>query len=622
MRKLLPFLCLPFCHVCIAQNTALNFNGTNSYVSTTANPVPVAGDFTVELWTYVASVGTGLREFVSQGSSTGGQNFYIGTDFSNGNIRCGDPWQITGIAMPVNQWVHVALVRSGTTAYLYLNGVLKGSQAGYTISTGGTNFKIGNQFGALSEYYNGKIDEVRVWNVARTAAQIIAGMDKPVSVSSTGLVAYYKLNEGSGTVAGNSTATTGLNGTLVNSPAWVSSPVQFSANALNFDGVDDQVVIPAASQYDISSGTVECWVNASSLGIINHEIVGARSTVGSRYSFHISSSAIGLWNGTLYVSVPYSAATGTWYHLAFVCNGTQTIVYVNGVSIGTIAQAFSSMTGLPVIIGISKNTDGSQSEAFNGSIDEVRIWNTQRTQAQIQANMNITLTGTEAGLVGLFSFDLGNAGGDNSNLVTAIDNTSNANHGVLTNFALTGSSSNFAVHSLALLPVILNSFTASREGSQAILQWQTAQEENSRSFAIERSADGLTYISIGNVDAAGNSSSPRSYSFTDAAPVNGKNYYRLKQVDLDGLFTYSETRALDFSLSNGLSWWLPGNRTVAIRLKQGNNEHFTITDTNGRNVQQGQLSGGMASVPLSMPGMYVVKVFTNAGELSSEIVVP
>jgi len=212
--------------------TALSFNGTSTYVSTTAYVVPGTGDFTVEFWAYLSSIGSGIREFVSQGSSVGGQNFYIGTDFSNNDIRCGDPWQITGIAMPVNQWVHIALVRSGTTASLYLNGILKGSQTGYTISTGGTNFKIGNQFGALSEYYNGSIDEIRVWNVARTAAQIKAGMDKPVSVSATGLVAYYKLNEGSGTTAANSTATTGLNGTLVNSPAWVSSPVSYSANSL------------------------------------------------------------------------------------------------------------------------------------------------------------------------------------------------------------------------------------------------------------------------------------------------------------------------------------------------------------------------------------------------------
>jgi len=352
------------------------------------------------------------------------------------------------------------------------------------------------------------------------------------------------------------------------------------------------------------------------------EMVGVRAMAGTRYSFHISSTAIGLWNGTAYTTVAYTATAGTWYHLAFVCNGTQTAVYVNGVSIGTIAATFSSMTGLTLVIGISKNTDGSQSEAFNGNIDEVRIWNTQRTQAQIQANMNTTLSGIEAGLVGLFSFDQGNASGTNTNLVTAIDNTANSNHGALNGFTLTGGSSNYVAHALMLLPVTLTGFEVSRQGNLAMLQWQTAQEQNSRDFTIERSADGLSYTSIGNVQATGNSSGPRDYSFTDAAPLNGKNYYRLKQFDLDGHFTYSDVRALDFLPGNRLSWWLAGNKTLSIQLKQGHNERYTIADMNGRSLQQGQLSAGTARLQPLTPGVYVIKVITTAGELHSEVIVP
>lgn len=626
MRKYLSILCLSSC-LFFSQSsfsqTGLGFNGTNNYVSTAAYVVPVTGNFTVEFWAYIPVLGSGLREFVSQGSSTAGQNFYIGTDFGGNDIRCGDPWQATGVVMPVGQWTHIAMVKSGTTAYLYLNGILKATKLSYgTLSTGGTFFLIGTQYGGLSEYTNGSIDQVRIWNVALTVAQIKSGMDRNVAVNSAGLVAYYKLNEGSGTTAANSTATAGLNGTLVNSPSWIATPVEYKSNALNFDGTDDQVIAPAASQYDLSTGTVECWINPAVLDVINRHIVGNRSISGSRYSFHISSTAIGLWNGTTYATIPYTASTGTWYHLAFVCDGTQTKVYVNGTLAGTIALAFNTSGSNTLVFGISKNTNGTQSEPFSGSIDEVRIWSTQRTQAQIQANMGVTLLGDEAGLVGLFSFSQGIPGGANSSFGLALDNTSYSNHGTLSNFALSGSTSNFVAHTLALLPVVLADFSVNKQNNMAVLQWQTAQEQNSRLFNIERSPDGQHYTLIGSVNAAGNSNSVRSYTFTDAAPQTGVNYYRLKQVDIDAHFTYSDVRVLDFAAPRRLTWWLAGENTVKIQLAQGGDERFTVTDMSGRGLQKGQLSGGNASIPALKPGIYVIRVTTASGDLQTQVVVP
>src|SRR5882762_8954429 len=96
-----------------AQNQAISLNGTDNYVTTTGFPVPSSGDFTVEFWANVPSplltTGSGLHEFVSQGTG-GGTGFYIGYDANNGNIRCGDNFISTFTAMPVDQWVHIALV--------------------------------------------------------------------------------------------------------------------------------------------------------------------------------------------------------------------------------------------------------------------------------------------------------------------------------------------------------------------------------------------------------------------------------------------------------------------------------------------------------------------------------
>jgi len=98
--------------------------------------------------------------------------------------------------------------------------------------------------------------------------------------------------------------------------------------------------------------------------------------------------------------------------------------------------------------------------------------------------------------------------------------------------------------SFTILPVLLTSFTANVENNtNVILKWQTANEQNSDFFLIERSIDGQTFKAIDKVAAAGNSALPRNYIFTDKNPKVGgqsKIVYRLKQVDKDQNYFYSE----------------------------------------------------------------------------------
>jgi WD40 repeat protein len=92
------------------------------------------------------------------------------------------------------------------------------------------------------------------------------------------------------------------------------------------------------------------------------------------------------------------------------------------------------------------------------------------------------------------------------------------------------------------LPVQLISFTANpTQGMNpaVICKWQTASEQQSSHFVVERSPDGRNFASIGRVAAAGNSAAVLSYTFTDALPLLRTAYYRLKQVDADGRSSYS-----------------------------------------------------------------------------------
>jgi uncharacterized repeat protein (TIGR03803 family) len=139
-----------------------------------------------------------------------------------------------------------------------------------------------------------------------------------------------------------------------------------------------------------------------------------------------------------------------------------------------------------------------------------------------------------------------------------------------------------------VLPVVLVTFNAEKRGHATLLTWKTAQENNSERFEIERSVNGITFDRIGSVAAAGNTNWLTSYSFTDNDPASGINYYRLKQIDVDGKFTYSKTVSVSFESSGKwTSWPNPASDQLNIRLPQGSGyTTIRIVDASGKMVMQ------------------------------------
>lgn len=96
------------------------------------------------------------------------------------------------------------------------------------------------------------------------------------------------------------------------------------------------------------------------------------------------------------------------------------------------------------------------------------------------------------------------------------------------------------------LPVQLLSFTGVKDNNHSLLKWITASEFNNDHFDVETSKDGINFYRIGAVQGKGTTFDRQNYNFTDNLPANGANYYRLKQVDIDGHFTYSNIVLLSF----------------------------------------------------------------------------
>jgi hypothetical protein len=121
---------------------------------------------------------------------------------------------------------------------------------------------------------------------------------------------------------------------------------------------------------------------------------------------------------------------------------------------------------------------------------------------------------------------------------------------VINNFSATGIGFDLAFTGTAgldctILPLELIEFGGEKVKDQNLLHWATAREFSTSHFEIERSNDAMDFIKIGNLNSGNKKMENQIYQYWDAEPQTGVNYYRLKQVDLDGTFTYTKTIAID-----------------------------------------------------------------------------
>ncbi len=93
-------------------------------------------------------------------------------------------------------------------------------------------------------------------------------------------------------------------------------------------------------------------------------------------------------------------------------------------------------------------------------------------------------------------------------------------------------------------PVEFSKFIANAFEKSSFISFSTASETNNDYFTIERSGDGRSFDAIGEIKGAGNSTEEKHYEFTDENPLPGINYYRIKQTDFDGQYSYSEIRSV------------------------------------------------------------------------------
>ena len=224
-----------------------------------------------------------------------------------------------------------------------------------------------------------------------------------------------------------------------------------SGAALNFDGNNDRVVINNSINTildPLNTITAEAWVNPTN-AIFNGVIIGNyHNSTNTEMQFLLRRDydTFTFWvnDGTGFKVVDSGLASvtlNTWQHVAGVWDGSSLYIYIDGILKGTTTgvtgSSFASTTN-SVVIG-----SNSYPENFTGSIDEVRIWNRALNQCEIQNNRNGELPSGQTGLLAYYQFNQGIASADNTAITSLTDSSGNNHNGTLTNFTLTGATSNW-----------------------------------------------------------------------------------------------------------------------------------------------------------------------------------
>ena len=190
------------------------------------------------------------------------------------------------------------------------------------------------------------------------------------------------------------------------------------------------------------------------------------------------------------------------------------------------------------------------------------------------------------------------------------------------------------------MPVEFTNFTATLNNNKTVkLNWTTATELHNDFFSIEKSTNGLSFSETGKKKGAGNSDSEKKYEFIDEHPAQGVSYYRLKQIDYDGKFMYSDIVAVSYESKTDGTCILkvfpnpcPGKCNVILSdCKDNENAEITveIIDALGNKIQQhlpfrnsdGSFIFYMDEENALAPGIYILRAVSNKENYNKKVIV-
>lgn len=172
------------------------------------------------------------------------------------------------------------------------------------------------------------------------------------------------------------------------------------------------------------------------------------------------------------------------------------------------------------------------------------------------------------------------------------------------------------------LPVEWVRFSAIANGQDVLISWTTATEENNDFYQVEYSNDGVNFEVIAEIAGAGTTKLESNYRFTHFTPANANNYYRIRQVDFNGQFSFTNIMVVEMSNNDEQTiTFSPANSQLDVTVSEEELVQVMVFDMNGRVVAQ-QSNNGHSLVSISLDnlqsGIYVCSVKNTKGFVSTQ----
>jgi len=412
---------------------ALDFDGGNDFLNgSAAAPLNIQGNLTLELWIYRTANMPDWQRLVGKGDWT---NRTYGIWLSNSGQILFQSYgpsnmDIFGSVIPLNTWTHVACVRGPNQAWVYINGVLVNTQAFPSTVSYASGNPLTIAYAGFHTFYQGRLDEVRIWNTMRTNAEIVNNMNTCLVGNEPGLVANYRMEDAIGSGVAVDATANGLTTVLANmDPAtdWVAgstlnkimnntvtvtvltgsldvSSVPGSGYALQTNGVNGQATMGSFAINGNGQRTVEFWMKSSTTGTFYNPFSSGTPSNGQTFNIKVTPTGhLGFmgYNDDYYPASGRQIADGNWHHVAISYNGLTLTAYIDGIVEWTTNKTLNTV-GTSNYLGRSNHIGAEQ--FYNGLIDEVRVWNVALTQTQIRDWMCKKMNATNGSICNLLAY--------------------------------------------------------------------------------------------------------------------------------------------------------------------------------------------------------------------------